>query len=119
MNGGTIVDTTIIDVPSSTKNTEKARDSKMHQTRKRNVWRFGMKCHVGVDAGSGLVHAITVTPANKCDITETVNLIREDDQVVYGDSAILVFRNASKLSKTSTFPVLIFELTAVRRVCPK
>ena len=88
MNGGTIVDTTIIDVPSSTKNTEKARDSEMHQTRKGNVWRFGMKCHVGVDAGSGLVHAITVTPANERDITKTVNLIREDDQVVYGDFRI-------------------------------
>ena len=67
MKGGTIVDATIIDAPSSIKNAEKARDPEMHQTRKGNEWRFGMKCHVGVDAGSGLVHTITVTSANKHD----------------------------------------------------
>jgi len=59
MKGGTIVDATIINAPSSTKNAEKARDPEMHQTMKGNEWRFGMKCHIGVDAGSGLVH----TPA--------------------------------------------------------
>ena len=40
-----------------------------------------MKCHVGVDAGNGLVHTLTVTSANKHDIAENVNLIREDDEV--------------------------------------
>ena len=34
MRGGTIVDATIIDAPSSTKNAEKARDPEMHQTKK-------------------------------------------------------------------------------------
>jgi transposase, IS5 family len=33
---GTIVDATIIKVPSSTKNANKARDPEMHQTKKRN-----------------------------------------------------------------------------------
>jgi len=33
MKGGTIVDATIIDAPSSTKNAEKKRDSEMHQTK--------------------------------------------------------------------------------------
>lgn len=47
-------------------------------------WRFGMKCHVGVDAGSGLAHTITVTAANEHDITQAAALIREDDEVVYG-----------------------------------
>ena len=45
-----------------------------------------MKCHIGMDAGSGLVHTITVTAANEHDITQTANLLREDDEVVYGDS---------------------------------
>ena len=58
MKGGTIVDATIINAPSSTKNAEKARDPEMHQTMKGNEWRFGMKCHIGVDAGSGLVHRL-------------------------------------------------------------
>lgn len=86
MKGGTIVDTTIINAPSSTKNAEKKRDPEMHQTKKGNEWRFGMKCHTGVDAGSGFVHTMTITAANEHDITQAANLIREDDEVVYGDS---------------------------------
>ena len=63
MHGGTIVDATIINAPSSTKNAEKKRDPEMHQTKKGNEWKFGMKCNVVVDAGSGLVHSITATSA--------------------------------------------------------
>ena len=48
-----------------------------------------MKCHIGVDAGSGLVHTMTVTAANEHDIAQTANLLREDDGVVYGDSGYL------------------------------
>lgn len=47
MKGGTIVDATIINAPSSTKNAQKARDLEMHQTKKGNEWRFGMKCQFG------------------------------------------------------------------------
>ena len=43
---GTIVDATIINAPSSTKNADKARDPEMHQTKKGNQWYFGMKAHV-------------------------------------------------------------------------
>lgn len=89
MKGGTIVDATIIDAPSSTKNAQKARDPEMHQTKKGNVWRFGMKCHAGVDAGSGLCHSITATAANVHDIVEAPKLIREDDEVCYGDSGFV------------------------------
>lgn len=38
MKGGTIVDATIIDAPSSTKNEEKKRDPEMHSTKKGNQW---------------------------------------------------------------------------------
>ena len=38
VNTGTIVDATIIAAPSSTKNTDKARDPEMHQTRKGQQW---------------------------------------------------------------------------------
>lgn len=89
MKGGTIVDATIINAPSSTKNEERSRDPEMHQTKKGNEWRFGMKCHVGVDAGSGLVHTMEVTAANTHDVTVAARLIREDDEVVYGDSGYL------------------------------
>lgn len=89
MRGGSVVDATIIEAPSSTKNSEKARDPEMHQTKKGNQWRFGMKTHVGVDAGSGYIHSVTATAANAHDITEAHNLIRDDDEVVYGDAGYL------------------------------
>ena len=110
VKGGTIVDATIIDAPSSTKNEEKARDPEMHQIRKGNEWRFGMKCHVGVDAGSGLVHTVTVTSANKHDITETVNLIREDDEVVYGDSGYLGVQKRSEIQQNEHFSKVDFRI---------
>ena len=38
---GTIVDSTIIAAPSSTKNRERKRDPEAHQTKKGNTWHFG------------------------------------------------------------------------------
>lgn len=89
MHGGTIVDATIIAAPSSTKNKEGKRDEEMHQTKKGKQWYFGMKVHAGVDAGSGYVHTITGTAASVHDVNETEKLIREDDDVLYGDSGYL------------------------------
>lgn len=89
MHGGTIVDATIINAPSSTKNAEKKRDPEMHQTKKGNEWRFGMKIHVGVDAGTGTVVSVEATAANVHDIAVASKLLREDDTVVYGDSGYL------------------------------
>ena len=89
LKGGTVVDATIINASPSTKNEEKQRDPEMHQTKKGNEWRFGMKCHIGVDAFSGLVHTIEVTSANVHDVSVAAKLIREDDEVVYGDSGYL------------------------------
>ena len=43
MSEGTIVDATIINAPSSTKNEKKERDPEMRQTKKGNQWHFGMK----------------------------------------------------------------------------
>jgi hypothetical protein len=56
------------------------------------------KCHVGVDAHSGLVHTIAVTAANAHDITQAANLIREEDEVVYGDSAYLGIEKRSEVT---------------------
>jgi len=89
MHGGTIVDATIIKAPSSTKNASGERDPEMHQTKKGNEWHFGMKAHIGVDAGTGYVHSLTATAANEHDITEASKLLREDDEVVYGDAGYI------------------------------
>jgi transposase, IS5 family len=86
MRGGSIVDATIIAAPSSTKNAQGARDPQMHQTKKGNQWYFGMKAHIGVDAGTGYVHSVTATAANVHDLDETANLVRPDDEVVYADA---------------------------------
>lgn len=89
MHGGTIVDATIVSAPSSTKNRTGERDPEMHQTKKGNQWYHGMKVHAGVDAGTGYVHTIEGTAANIHDSKEASRLIREDDNVVYGDSGYL------------------------------
>ena len=87
LKGGTMVDATIIHAAPSTKNKDKARDPDMHQTKKGNQWFFGMKVHVGADVNSAVVHTVSVTPANVADISELPDLLREDDQAVFGDSA--------------------------------
>lgn len=86
MRGGSIVDATIIAAPSSTKNATGTRDPAMRQTKKGNQWYFGMKAHAGVDAGTGLVHSVTVTGANVHDLDEVTHLVRADDEVVYADA---------------------------------
>ena len=110
MKGGTIVDATIINAPSSTKNLEKAREPEMHQTMKGNEWRFGMKCHIGVDAGSGLVHTITVTAANVHDVTQAANLLREDDEVMYGDSGYLGIQKRPEIIENENFAKIDYRI---------
>ena len=119
MKGGTIVDATIIDAPSSTKNADKARDPEMHQTKKGNEWRFGMKCHIGVDVGSGLVHTITVTPANRHDITQAASLIREDDEVVYGDSGYLGLQKRAEIKENEHFNNIDYRIARRPKSLPK
>lgn len=119
MKGGTIVDATIINAPSSTKNAERARDPEMHQTKKGNEWRFGMKCHIGVDAGSGLVHTIETTAANEHDITVASKLIREDDEVVYGDSGYLGIQNRPEVRDDTHLSTIDYRINRRPHSLPK
>ena len=119
MKGGTIVDAAIISAPSSTKNADKARDPEMHQTKKGNEWKFGMKCHIGVDAGSGLVHTMTVTAANEHDITQAVNLLREDDEVVYGDSGYIGVQKRPEITNNEHFSNIDFRINRRPSSLPK
>ena len=61
LRSGTLVDATIIDAPSSTKNEAKVRDPEG------NDWFFGIKTHVGVYADSGIVHSLEATMAKTHD----------------------------------------------------
>ena len=58
----------------------------MHQTKKGNQWRFGMKAHIGVDADTGIVHSMTTTAANAHDVTQTRKLLHGGERVVWGDA---------------------------------
>jgi IS5 family transposase len=83
---GTMVDASIIHAPSSTKNQAQGRDPEMHQTRKGKQWYFGMKIHIGADVDSGAVHSVAVTAANEADINVLPKLLREQDEVIFGDA---------------------------------
>lgn len=86
---GTIVDSTFIESPSSTKNKEKKRDSEARSAKKGNTWHFGYKAHIGVDEKTGIVHTTKVTPANEHDVTVTSELLHGYEERVYGDSGYL------------------------------
>ncbi len=81
--GATIIDASIIDAPSSTKTRRRAR---VHQTRKGKQWYFGMKAHIGVDAGSGLAHSLTTTAANASDVTQAGALLHGAETTAWDDA---------------------------------
>ena len=86
---GTIVDSTFIEAPSSTKNKEKKRDPEAHSAKKGNTWHFGYKMHIGVDRDSGLVHHVKTTSANEHDVTATSELMHGEEETLHGDSGYI------------------------------
>lgn len=83
---GTAIDATLIAAPSSTKNQGGERDPEMHQTKKGSQWYFGMKCHAGVDADSGLVHSVVGTAANVNDVTQAHALVHGHERDIFADA---------------------------------
>lgn len=83
---GTIVDATLINAPSSTKNKDGKRDPEMHQAKKGNQYYFGMKAHIGVDDESGLVHSVVGTAANVADVTQVDKLLHGEENMVGADA---------------------------------
>ena len=86
---GTIVDSTFIEAPSSTKNKEKKRDPEAHSAKKGNTWHFGYKMHIGVDRDSRLVHHVKTTSANEHDVTATSELMHGEEETLNGDSGYI------------------------------
>ncbi|WP_442902488.1 transposase [Frigidibacter sp. MR17.14] len=82
---GTLVDSTLIDGPSSTRNKRGARDPEMSSTKIGNAWYFGMKAHVGVDLDSGVVHTLETSTAKVHDIQKFDHLLHGDERAVFGD----------------------------------
>jgi len=119
---GTIVDSTLISAPSSTKNAEKKCDPEAHSTKKGNTWHFGYKAHIGVDKDTRWVQTLKVTAANVHDVTMMTQLLSGEEEIGHGDSgylgaekreeAVLRNNNGKKIrykinrrpSQTKTFP---------------
>jgi len=86
---GSLIDASIFQAPSSTKNQEKTRDAEMHQTKKGNQWYFGAKAHIGVDAQSGLTHTVVTTAANVSDITVASKLLHGQEDALHADAGYI------------------------------
>ena len=87
LRSGTLVDATIIDAPSSTKNESGRRDPEMTSTKKGNAWYFGMKAHIGVDADSGIVHSLETSTAKTHDSRVWEELLHGGETSVWADKA--------------------------------
>jgi transposase, IS5 family len=84
LKSGTIVDATIINAPTSTKNASQERDPEMGSTKKGATWHFGMKVHIGTDK-RGLTHSLTGTSASVNDYTQMPDLLHGKEREIYGD----------------------------------
>ena len=103
LRSGTLVDATIIDAPSSTKNEAKARDPEMSSTKKGNGWFFGMKAHVGVDAESGIVHSLATTTAKVHDSQIWDELLHGKETSVWADKGYVSAARESTFSTPGKF----------------
>lgn len=83
---GSVLDATIIEAPSSTKNKSGERDPEMHQTKKGKDWHFGMKAHIGADMITGVVHDFVTTAANEHDLNVVDELLHGKEKVVIADA---------------------------------
>ena len=118
---GTIVDATIINAPSSTKNRDKQRDPEMCQTKKGNQWYFypeghkGMKAPIGTDSKTKLIHAVVATAANVHDSQVLADLLHGEETRVWGDSA---YTNQGEVMRQCAPNALDFTNQKGYRNCP-
>lgn len=115
---GTIVDVTIIEAASSTKNKTKARYPEVHQTQKGKQCFFGLKAHIGVYARTSLTHSVSTTASNVHNITETEHLLHGEETFISVDSG---YRGAQKREKLKDIKVdwLIAEMPSKVRLLKK
>jgi len=83
---GTVAEASLIAAPSLAKDDNGGRDPGRKQSRKEQRWHFGLKCHIGVDADSGLVHTVRDTSGAVSDVIKANSLVRISDQEVCADA---------------------------------
>jgi transposase, IS5 family len=113
---GTIVDATLIEAPTSTKNLLEQRDPEMHQTKKGNEWYFGAKVHVGVDASTGLVHSVEMTAANVADITQAAACLHGEEKVVLADAGYTGLEKREEMQKTKAELVIAAKRSVIAKL---
>ena len=64
-----------------------------HQTKKGNLWFYGMKAHIGVDAKSGMIHTFKTTSSNEHDLNQLSHLLHGEEEFVSADAG---YRGAEK-----------------------
>lgn len=99
MHGGTIVDATIVEAPTSKKNANKQRGPEMHQGQKGKQWHFGERLHISVNTGTGYVHSAEATAADVSEQSVVPQLLREDDEVMYGDAGYAGLINRPEIAE--------------------
>jgi IS5 family transposase len=117
MHGGSIVDATVINAPRSTKNKTGERDPEMGSTKKNGQWHFGAKLHIGVDAGTGFIHDFDTTAANVADIELAHELVRPDDDVLYGDAGYVGVEKREEMIED--YPQLQYQVNVKRSTIPR
>ena len=85
LRSGTLVDATIIDAPSSTRNKAGAHAPEMSSTKKGHDWYFGMKAHIGVDADSGVTHSLETSTAKLHDSQVWDALLHGEETSVWAE----------------------------------
>jgi transposase, IS5 family len=75
------------------------RDPEMHSVAKCNQWFFGMRCHIGVDAASGLVHSVVSTAANVHELNTAAERTHGEEHVIYGDAGHIGIEKRSRTAR--------------------
>jgi IS5 family transposase len=88
---GTLIDATLIEAavkpPRGNAGEVSERDPEAGWTKKNGESHFGYKAHVAVDEGSEIIRTALLTSADLHDSQPAAQLIRGDEQAVYGDKA--------------------------------
>ena len=96
---GALMDATIIESPSSTRNKNGARGPDIHQTEKGSQSHFELNARIGVVAESRLTHTLRTTSANVSDITQAYALLHGDGSAASGDACYHRQENQSRSVK--------------------
>lgn len=88
---GTLIDASIVSSAARRPRMDEGKvspvdpDARFGTTNERGRYEFGYKLHVAVDAGSGLVRAARLTPANQQEIATAPQLLAHAAGTVYAD----------------------------------